>query len=317
MTIDEFMGFAPYEITLFITGWCNYNCAFCGYKDTRNFRTITIDTANTLNNILDRLFIEQPNRKLYINFIGGEPTVDLDLLSSVVSILNNLRKKHPDNIKFWLTSNGYFGNQLGSIEAIEKMSFDKIVLSCSPDHLSQNNYISIGNIIAYEPELPLNINFINKDKIKSLYYDKLKEMFNDEKLLTRFDSLPSFDSSPCYNIVDENKLLEYYNKYNTPQKTIYAPFGLFIVNSTIYTACAGNGHFPWCKLSENLNDIPKLLDKIYDMHLTVMQPCSKECMITCRHLQKMGYTCFDKKYLEIKGGSKVTVREVSKDYFEK
>ena len=88
------------------------------------------------------------------------------------------------------------------------------------------------------------------------------------------------------------------------------PFGLFILGSSIYTACAGNGTFPWCKLADKLEDATLALDKIKDMYLNVKQPCSKECMLTCRHLQKYGYTCFDKKSLEITATDKINIKEI-------
>jgi hypothetical protein len=303
LTIDEFMDTQPVEITLFLTGKCNFNCDFCGYKDTYKFPDITKHDLITLKKSLIAL-LTKSNKTFYINLMGGEPTLNESLLIMCMNTLNEIRDLFPNKLRLWLTSNGWFGRNKESIKTIWDLSFDRYIISCSEDHFNQGNCTYIKNILTSDYSFELYYNIVNN------VYDKYLSELTKLNVKEDFKLGKIYNSVNCINITDTNKLLQFYKDNKSIYNITYAPFGIFILNSQIYTACAGEGAFPWCKLSNTLTDLDKAIDKIEGAYLKVKQPCSKECMLTCRHLQKYGYTCFDKKSLEITATDKINIKEI-------
>ncbi|WP_300924509.1 hypothetical protein [uncultured Clostridium sp.] len=156
------------------------------------------------------------------------------------------------------------------------------------------------------------------EKTIPLYRKALQDLAKDENELNiinnKFKEDKFFRSLSCINITDDNKLIEYYNQANNVLDVHYAPFGIFVTNNAIYTACSGNGTYPWCMLSDDIDKLQECFDRIKDMYLDAKQPCCRECMLTCRHLQKCGYTCFDKKKLEVSIiDNKVDIKEIKEN----
>ena len=148
LTIEEFMDTQPVEITLFLTGKCNFNCNFCGYKDTYKFPDITKHDLITLKKSLIEL-LTKSNKTFYINLMGGEPTLNESLLIMCMSTLNEIRDLFPNKLRLWLTSNGWFGRNKESIKTIWDLSFDRYIISCSEDHFNQGNCTYIKNILNF------------------------------------------------------------------------------------------------------------------------------------------------------------------------
>lgn len=306
MILQDFMDNNPTEITLFITGKCNFNCDFCGYKDTYKYPDIDIHNIEPLLKCLQKRITDN-NEYFYFNLMGGEPTINKPLLIKVMEILRAFKDKNPDNVRILLTSNGIFAMNDESFNLIQSLWFDCVIISCSEDHFNQGNAEYIYKIFDRHPWFFIMFNIVNKEDIYEKYVNFMEK---DPNIKKRFLETCIFLSSKCINITNDKELIAFYNKYPNIYNVIYKPFGLFILGSSIYTACAGNGTFPWCKLADKLEDATLALDKIKNMYLNVKQPCSKECMLTCRHLQKYGYTCFDKKSLEITATDKINIKEI-------
>lgn len=282
MTFDEFMGMRPYEITLFMSGGCNFNCEFCGFKDTRLFPDMSLNTADSLYKELDRI-IQNNNTKVYINFMGGEPTLDMQKLTEVVNILNPLRIKYPDNIRFEITSNGSFAEDKDKLEMLHKLNFDLLIISCSKDHLAQGNAVYIKQLI--------NSGYVFNVKYNAMLCDI--DILNEyEKCIGCSIRENAYYSSNCLTL-NESALTNFYAENQENYDITYAPFGLFVIDNAIYTSCSGEGMLPWCKLSDGVANLDKLLEHITDKKMIVNQPCCRECIPTCRYLQSKGYTCFN------------------------
>lgn len=309
MQLQSFMDKNPTEITLFITGKCNFHCAFCGYKDTYSYPDINVSDLDILLECLQQR-IDTTNECFYFNLMGGEPTINKTLLANVMDKLKTFRAKNSSNIKILLTSNGVFAMRDANFELVESLSFDCIIISCSEDHFNQGNAGYIYKLLERNPSTFIQFNIVNKE---SIYNQYISVMEKSSSVKQKFLGTPYFLSSKCINITNDDELLTYCKKYPDIYNVVYKPFGLFILGQTIYTACAGNGTLPWCKLSDTLEDTLQALDKIKDMYLNIKQPCSKECMLTCRHLQEKGYTCFDKKSLELLADDKVTLKEMTQN----
>lgn len=288
MTFNDFMNQQPTEITLFITGKCNFNCEFCGFKDTTLFPDITTKTLDGVVSQLKKILHNDDSKKFYINIMGGEPTIDMELLATTMQKLSPLRTMFPDNIMIEITTNGQFAMSAEQTKQLYEMNFDHLVISCSKDHFDQGNAEYIKALLQSEYKFNVTYNIVlGHDDIRELYETAIGKTFDD------FANGQVYESSDCLNLTNKTDIENFYKSCSARFTVRYAPFGLFIVDNAIYTACSGEGTFPWCKLSDTTDNIAECLEMIAGKEMVVEQPCCKEFVPTCRYLQSQGYTCFN------------------------
>lgn len=302
-----------YELTLFISGKCNYNCNFCGFKDTRLFPDMSMETVKKLAAVFENLISTDLSQKYRINFIGGEPTLYIDKLIDIYNILDPLRQKYKDNLDFMLTTNGYFGSTETILSKFKSMHFDLITLSVSIDHYNQGNAEYIKNILLDGTDFNIKFCTFNENVMIPKYVDSIVKDLNDEQTKIIKDYFENkdnmFPSSVCCTITEDKEVIEFLSNSDIDAKVVYVPFGIFIVENGIYTSCAGEGTLPWCKLSDNVLDIKSSLDKIKGMSLIAHQKCTRNECLSCRHLQKRGYSCFNPKEVKVTHNNKNIIIE--------
>lgn len=144
---------APTELYLILSDQCNFACSHC-INDSgpqagkwRLSRDEMVAVANEVN----------LNHSIQIiNFTGGEPTLNLDLISDFQSLITR-------NIQYKLTTNGWLGSRGG--EVLEKLKIKTVVVSYDKWHAP---FISTDRLIAFVKslrdrniEVHLNIVFEN------------------------------------------------------------------------------------------------------------------------------------------------------------
>ena len=86
---------------------CNLRCKYC-FASTGDFggeRTMmSLDVGKKAIDFL--LENSQGRRNLEIDFFGGEPTMNFDVVKGIVEYAQGLEKKHDKNFRFTLTTNG-------------------------------------------------------------------------------------------------------------------------------------------------------------------------------------------------------------------
>ena len=93
------------SLTLTLTQNCNLNCTYC-YENRHSGRTMTFDTAKM---ILDREMSPLTSEdEIEIDFFGGEPMLEFDLIKKIVEYVRQQARKHIFKAKyiFFASSNG-------------------------------------------------------------------------------------------------------------------------------------------------------------------------------------------------------------------
>ena len=301
------------DITYYLSGRCNFDCKFCAFKEVRQTEDTTIERTKQIINDLEEIILQDQSKKYLLNFTGGEPTLDLNKLKTHYYLFKELRDKYPSSLRIGMYTNGYFANNEETLKEVLDMKFDSIVFSCSIDHFNNGNHEYLAKLLKsnYDEYTDYMFLFIDKWKIKETYLNKLRDNGISEDTIYKICHEQICHSKSCVNITNEDKLINYYKSCTMDVDMIYKPFGVFVINNAIYANCGSEGNMPWCKLSNNLKDA--LLQQS-DMYMEVSQPCSEECLLTCKHIQKAGYNCFCKKKLKVNVSDKIVISE---SYFKK
>ena len=116
-------------LDIFITSRCNYNCLHCAVRDYRFAdKVLKIDIADSQNII--SFLKSYPIKE--IRFTGGEPTLELDLINSII---NETLKIKP-NIQVTLLTNGWFCSDAHKCkQTLQKVTkIDNILVSYDKYH---------------------------------------------------------------------------------------------------------------------------------------------------------------------------------------
>jgi uncharacterized protein len=90
------------QLTFIVTDDCNYNCSYCFQEKEK--KTMAGSTIKTAVDFFYPFFKE--NKKVDINFYGGEPLLAYDRIKYAVSLLQEKNKTGAKNLAFALTTNG-------------------------------------------------------------------------------------------------------------------------------------------------------------------------------------------------------------------
>ncbi len=94
-------------LCLHVAHTCNLNCAYCfasqgKYKGERGLMSLEVGKR-----ALDYLVENSGTRyNLEVDFFGGEPLMNFDMLKELVKYARSIEKKHNKNFRFTLTTNG-------------------------------------------------------------------------------------------------------------------------------------------------------------------------------------------------------------------
>lgn len=94
-------------LCLHVAHTCNLTCSYCfaGQGKFKGERAImSLDTAKRA---IDFLIENSGNRRnLEVDFFGGEPLLNMDVIKEVVAYARSIEKEHNKNFRFTLTTNG-------------------------------------------------------------------------------------------------------------------------------------------------------------------------------------------------------------------
>lgn len=123
------LGLSPIKaMCLHIAHDCNLRCSYC-FASTGDFggerQIMDFDTAR---HAIDYLIAHSGSRRnLEVDFFGGEPLLNLDVVKQTVDYTRNIEKEHGKNFRFTITTNGLALNEQ-TIDYINK-TMDNVVLS--------------------------------------------------------------------------------------------------------------------------------------------------------------------------------------------
>ena len=82
---DEYKGGIYQNVTICVTEDCNLRCKYCYMVHKNNFNKLTFDTAKK---IVDFVLDQPPAFNAVVwDFIGGEPTLEIELIDRICSYI--------------------------------------------------------------------------------------------------------------------------------------------------------------------------------------------------------------------------------------
>lgn len=80
------------EVMLMVTESCNLSCRYC-YETNKTKKNMSLETAQK---IIDRELadVKGTNKKIVIQFFGGEPMLEFDLIKNIYSYIHNLNAEN-------------------------------------------------------------------------------------------------------------------------------------------------------------------------------------------------------------------------------
>lgn len=108
--MSESARYAPVTtLMLYLTEDCNLRCTYC-FVDKKP-RRMTVETARKAVDWFVSRDISGAERDLHINFFGGEPFMELELMEEVVAYARQARPNVAKRLHFSATTNGTIANE--------------------------------------------------------------------------------------------------------------------------------------------------------------------------------------------------------------
>ena len=94
-------------LCLHVAHTCNLNCAYCFASQGKYHGDRALMTFEVGKQALDFLIAHSGNRhNLEVDFFGGEPLMNFDVVKRLVAYARSIEKQHNKNFRFTLTTNG-------------------------------------------------------------------------------------------------------------------------------------------------------------------------------------------------------------------
>ena len=114
---DTFEAMAPYlkektsgvvkALCLHIAHTCNLNCSYCFASQGKYHGARAVMSFEVGKQALDFLIANSGTRRnLEVDFFGGEPLMNFDVVKQLVAYARSVEKEHGKNFRFTLTTNG-------------------------------------------------------------------------------------------------------------------------------------------------------------------------------------------------------------------
>ncbi len=115
-------------LCLHIAHSCNLNCSYCFAAQGKYHGADSLMSYETGKRALDFLVENSGERhNLEVDFFGGEPLLNFDVVKRLVEYARSIEKQHNKNFRFTLTTNGVLINQ--DVISFCNKEMDNVVLS--------------------------------------------------------------------------------------------------------------------------------------------------------------------------------------------
>lgn len=264
------------HLILITTEECNLRCKYCVYSDfykdkkTYSSKKMSLDTAIDSVNLLIKYHREKIKRgyedKVKINFYGGEPLLNYELVYNIVNYINNSELK---NVEYLVTTNGTTLN-------------DRII-----DFLAKNKFLVAFSLDGDELNHNRNRLTINGDKTHHIvveniinYYEALKKYNNEDQII---------NITSCYDDYSDIKIMsEFFEDLREKVPTLNVIYNkVYDVDTDYYDYCDKIYENSKMKKNTNKKSIKELFEKYYENGFNNnMIPNSVKSVFTSYYLLK-------------------------------
>lgn len=156
-------------LCLHVAHTCNLNCDYCFACQGKYQGERALMSLDVAKRAIDFLIERSGHRKnLEVDFFGGEPLLNFQLLKDVVAYAREKEKLHNKNFRFTLTTNGMLVND--DVIDFANKECDNVVLSLDGRKITHDRFRkTIGGVGSYDIIVPKFKRFIEKRGDKSYY----------------------------------------------------------------------------------------------------------------------------------------------------
>lgn len=190
------------QITFEVTDSCNLNCVYCGYGrfysdyDVRENKKLSVHKAIMLLEYMNKLwnssYNNSINKNLYISFYGGEPTLNMPFIETIVDYIENKIDCKTRKFTFSMTTNALLLHKYMNYFVAHKFNLlisldgDDYNTSYRINHSSKPMFNAIVKNVdllneKYPDYFKTNVNFNavlhNRNSVESIY-DFFKRKYN-------------------------------------------------------------------------------------------------------------------------------------------
>jgi len=208
---------ASLVITILTTYACNLKCVYCFQESSRTNEKMKPETANFSIDWIKEKLLKSGNKKLLLNFYGGEPLVNKPTLEYMVNQLKPWCELQGVNFGFMIQTNGYLmTSQL--IGRYKLMGLEQVRISVDgvgEDH-DRNRPLRKGggtfdkimkNIRDCVDQIPIGIS-VSYDKGETDHIERLLDYFNDLGILHKLGRFIFSPIHPTLGPKDKPELIQ-------------------------------------------------------------------------------------------------------------
>lgn len=215
------------QLILIITGHCNLRCSYCIYSENyppnaiSSIENMTLDIAKKAIdfyfNLLIGKRIKKPKKKAVINFYGGEPLLEFQLIKDIISYI----EKKYNNYEFHITTNGLLLNEKIANYLVQKKFRISISLD-GPKSEHDRNRVLHGNHGSFDQVFSNIEKFWQKyPQYKHICFLVTYDIKTDLHKLKKFFSRKKFkNTSILFNSVSGN-FSDYYKQFSKTDLEIF------------------------------------------------------------------------------------------------
>ncbi len=148
---------------------CNLECRYCfakGGKFGGKWELMSLDVAKTAIDML--CFNSGSRRNLEVDFFGGEPLINMQVIKETVKYARTLEKQYNKNFRFTITTNGVLLDD--EISDFINQEMDNVVLSLDGrPHVNDTNRKTLSGEGCYEVVMPKFKKLVSNRGDKSYY----------------------------------------------------------------------------------------------------------------------------------------------------
>jgi len=196
--------FPNYSILrLVITRKCNLNCKYCFVK---KLDSKPIDYKIAVNAI--DYFLNLPGKHKSLNFFGGEPLLEFDLIKKITSYFYKQAKIKNKNVHFYMPTNGTIHNKK-IIDLFKKYKFKISVSLDGPEEI--NNCNRIKKRKDYK-KIISSVKVLNAERINAVVTPKTVNMMYKTFLFIKSLNIKEISIDTARNVKWNKKYLDIYRK---------------------------------------------------------------------------------------------------------
>lgn len=133
-----------YFANIWVTHRCKYRCKYCYVKPILSGYDLSIDTAKEILNFIAKTI--EPQQELTINFHGGEPTLNLDVIKYIVDTAQVLIG---NKVLFGMTTNGSMLDSEIVDYLAEHFNYNLSISIDGDEHTQSANRIPVTEVPQY------------------------------------------------------------------------------------------------------------------------------------------------------------------------